>query len=85
MIIMEHYLEVFRRYYTGSNRSTDEAITQLKLAGATQMDCLKVIKNELHLSLPEADNIVLNSTAWLSNKEATVKFRNDFGNLLEEL
>ncbi|MES2703384.1 MAG: hypothetical protein V4649_12135 [Bacteroidota bacterium] len=80
----ENYRETFRSVYD-SSKDVDSAIHELKRNGATQAVSVLVLVKELSLSLPEADRIVFNSTAWTEAANSTYKWRNEFGDYLEDL
>jgi hypothetical protein len=63
----------------------EEVISDLKNAGATQIQSVKALMTALGIPLKEADHLVLNSIAWKETKGDVEKFRNDFGEFLEKL
>jgi len=81
---MENRLrEIFWANYNIDN--LDNCIIELKEAGATQIDCIKILRAELNMSIKQADEIVLNSLAWRESREITEKMRKDFDDLLDGL
>lgn len=76
----KEFNSIFSQNYNGSN--IEEVIDMLKTVGASQMETLKVLMDELHLSIPDADNIVLNATSWGENKERNLALRNAFFDFL---
>lgn len=80
---LEKYLSIFRYKYRKSENNIDEVIVELKKSGATQAICTMVFVRELSLSLSDADKIIVNSSAWIDTKEATDRFRDSFGDFLE--
>lgn len=77
------YNEIFKQTYKSDN--IEETIETLKKSGATQIDTLKVLMDELNLSLRDADNLVLNANSWEENKEDNQRFRNSAGDALNYL
>ena len=75
--------EVFQAHYTAGN--LEKALVALRKAGASQIDSIKIIMNEIGLSLAEADEAVLNSKVWVDTKDQTQNFRQRFGDVLEDL
>ena len=78
--------KIFDLYYEESN-DLEVVIQKLKDYGASQMECTRTLVLELKMSLPKADNIVVNSKAWSENKNDVIEFRNnlfDSTNLNEE-
>lgn len=82
---IEKYLEIFKGVYQVDTNNIEEALLALKNQGASQMESVRIIKNSLGLLLTQADNIVLNSKAWLATKEETLKLRNELFDDLEKL
>lgn len=80
---MENYIAYFNQNYAADN--LEEVLLGLREMGATQIETLSVLRNELNLSLPEADEIVLNSETWKDMKEATIQLRNEFEDFFESL
>jgi len=80
------YKKIFKEtYHNGDIDSLENAISLMKENGASQIDCVKVLKNELNLTLSEADGIVLNAKAWSQEKESVEKFRDHFFRLAIDL
>ncbi|MES2112325.1 MAG: hypothetical protein V4577_26445 [Bacteroidota bacterium] len=75
------YRQIFASNYNGSN--IEEVMEILKTSGASQMDTLKVLMDELNFSITEADEIVLNSITWIENKEITLRIREGFADILK--
>lgn len=71
----------FREFYSGNN--LEESLQLLKDYGASQMESVRVIKNELDISIKEADEMILNSTTWINEKEITIHLRNKLFEALE--
>ena len=67
------YNEIFRQVHNSDN--IEETMEILKNSGASQMDTLKVLMDELHLSIRDADNLVMNAKIWRDNKEINQGFR----------
>jgi hypothetical protein len=77
------YNEIFRDTYNGEN--IEETIQILKDAGISQMDTLKLLRDELNLSIHDADNLVLNATAWKENKQVNEYLRNSFADIIKNM
>ena len=78
MIMKENIEQLFRDKYRGNEESLQEVLLLLKGIGCTQLETVRLLINELNLSLKEADSIVLNSKAWEIEKSKTLKLRDDF-------
>ena len=77
----KNYNEIFREVYTGDNI---EAVMEiLKKSGASQMETLKVLIDELRLSIRDADNVVMNANVWRQNKEINQHLRDSLANEIE--
>ena len=74
------YNEIFRQVHKSDN--IEETMEILKNSGASQMDTLKVLRDELHLSIRDADNLVMNAKVWRENKEINQRFRDSFEDAL---
>lgn len=75
---------IFKQYYKNDD-SLEQVIQELKDAGASQMQCTRALITELKLSLPEADNIVINSDAWKENLEDVNRLRENLYNEAKNL
>lgn len=75
MQITQEIRNLFHMHYTGDPQSLEVALQQLKDADCSQMMCVKLVKEELSLSLWDADDIVLNSRAWRAQRDANLAFR----------
>jgi hypothetical protein len=73
--------KIFRASYPACD--LENSINELKKEGATQMECVKVLIAELHISLRNADEIILNSSAWKANKDDIITFREEFRGFLD--
>ena len=82
--MLNEYKEIFRANYHEDEKKFEHAITELKKAGASQIETVRVLVAETGLSLAEADRKVLESPAWQEGREATETFRDAFGDFLEE-
>jgi len=82
---MDYNLIFTKAYDEASPESLDFALKEIKKAGASQLDSIRVLISELKITLPEADALVLNSVAWQEQKDSTLKFRDHVGNILGEL
>ncbi|WP_337040267.1 hypothetical protein [Emticicia sp. 17c] len=78
---MGKYRLFFRENYNGDN--LDTILGELKSKGVSQMQSALILTLELKLSLSDADKALLNSKVWDETKEVTEKFRNDFGNFID--
>lgn len=68
---------VFDEHYKSKN-DLENVLLKLKEAGASQMDCVKLLITKTNLKLSEADQIVLYSKCWSDKKEKTFELRNSF-------
>ena len=75
-------MKVFKAYYQGEE-SLETVLKELKASGASPMDCVKLLKRELEISLKEADQIVLNSQTWEDINDETIALRDTFSNTVE--
>jgi uncharacterized protein YdhG (YjbR/CyaY superfamily) len=80
---MENYITYFNQNYPSNN--LEEVLLGLREMGATQMETLRVLKSELKLTIPEADEIVLNSETWKDMKEANIQLRDEIDVFFESL
>lgn len=69
---------IFKSNYNGTVESVQIILMDLKEKGFTQMQSLRLIMDEMKLSLSDADNIVMNSSAWKSEKEGNEILRDNF-------
>lgn len=60
-------------------------LATLKSTGYTQVECVKFLKENLHMSLKEADNAVLNSLVWRDELYKNQIVRDDFFDFLDNL
>ena len=65
------------------NNDIELALKKLREKGASQTDCVKIIKVELNVGLRKADEIVLNSETWKDTKTATLSLRKEFDKFFE--
>lgn len=80
-----NYHSLFQQYYKDNeDASLQTAISALKEAGASMIICVRVLMAELQLSISEADQIVLNSTAWQAERQQTEALRAQFWAVWEE-
>jgi len=79
----EKIKRIFDENYRGDEGSLQATIKLLKEAGYSQMDSLKALMHELNLSMREADLIILNAKAWLSERDGNLKLRDELGDSLE--
>ena len=78
------FIEIFKGTYNGTKESLQQSLIELKKSGCNPIEAVKIIVNQLGLSLKEADSIVLNSEAWRTEKDQTLKLRNDFFDALSD-
>jgi chromosome segregation and condensation protein ScpB len=76
-----HYQELFIQNYQAKNKTIEETLLILRQEGAS----LKVLINVLNLSIQEADEIILNSKACVHLKNSSIRFREEFGDYLENI
>jgi len=75
---------LFNKYYS-SPKDIEIVIQKLRDAGASQMECTRTLVSELKMSIPEADEIIVNSKAWSDVKDQVEKFRDDMFDAAQEL
>ncbi len=78
-------IQIFMSGYA-EKQDIESGIKKLKEAGYRQLDCVRIIKSALGISLREADDLVLYSEGWASERNATINLRNaafDAAKLLE--
>ena len=80
---LSKYKEIFNLIYDGVN--IEQAIAELKIAGASQMISVIVLKDALGISLIDADYFIVNSFTWSENKENIEGFRTKFANVVNNL
>lgn len=74
MLKFEH---IFDNNYKSRN-NLESVLIKLREAGASQMDCVKILITKTNIKLSDADQIVLHSKCWSDKKEKTLRLRNDF-------
>ena len=74
---------LFESVYNGNSSNMEMALLGIKEAGATQMQSALVLIKKLGLSIKDADHLIVHSDAWKGNKDAIIKVRNQFGDILE--
>ncbi len=80
---MENEFEkIWDRNYQKSDDSIQKTLIELKKNGCTQISAIKIIVEKLNISLAEADKIVLDSIAWMKEKDDTLKIRKDFEEMI---
>ena len=77
-------MKIFQDSYKKSE-DLEKGLLELKKQGASQMECVKVIKGSLILSLSEADNIILNSKTWEKETRNVLSWRRKFTNYLDKI
>ena len=86
LFVDDNMKSIFRsKYRPDIENSLTEAILLLKNSGYSQMQCLRVLMEELNLTIADADQIILNSEIWTKEKEKNLKFRKDFEKGLDDL
>ncbi len=84
LIVNDVMKKMFRtKYKSNDKNSIQEAISLLKKSGYSQMQCLRILMEELNLNIADADKIILSSDAWAKEKISNAKFREDFEKDLE--
>jgi hypothetical protein len=78
MIMGKNLGKIFKENYTGEKDSLQKCLFELKKIGCTQIEAVKVLMDELQISLREADKIVLTSNAWEQEKDSTLNLRDNF-------
>jgi len=66
-IVDEHYKTI---------DDLDNVITELKKDGASYIESMILLKRKTEIGLRELDEMFLNSSAWRSEKEKQLEFRN---------
>ena len=86
LFVDDNMKSIYRsKYRPEIENSITEAILLLKNSGYSQMQCLRVLMEELNLTIADADQIILNSEIWTKEKEKNLKFRKDFEKGLDDL
>ena len=75
--------KVFTDNYRGEE-NLDAMISLLKNEGASYIETLWVIRENMGLSLKEMDDILLSSSAWRDEKEQIIELRNFIADELEK-
>lgn len=78
----EETKKIFDENYRGDEESLQTTIRLLKESGCSQMESLKMLVQELNLSIIEADRIILNAKAWSSEKEGNLRLRDELDDYL---
>ncbi len=66
------YTAIFKQTYNDLlPDSLETALIAMKIAGASQIDSIRVVMSELKITLREADALILNSKTWEDKKELT--------------
>ncbi len=73
----------FKNKFNGTN--LEESLLELKDAGASQMQSVRIIMKELNISLKEVDQIILHSKSWRKEREGTLDFRNRVFDLIKRI
>lgn len=79
------YESIFQDTYMKDLNNIEECLNNLKLSGASQMDCVKTLIWGLKIPLKEADRIVLESQTWVQNRDTVQSFRDDFVSHIENI
>ncbi|MCH2231139.1 MAG: hypothetical protein MK105_12420 [Crocinitomicaceae bacterium] len=80
---IKKYCMIFNLIFEEDKLNYDEAFAELRINGARQIHCLKVLTLERGMSISEADELVMNSEVWAEFKSSNMKIREDlsrFGN-----
>lgn len=78
MVNVDKYLESFKLAYNDTPENMEKALLEIRQLGASPMESLRVLMVALNLSIPEADNIILNSETWSDEKDNTISLREYF-------
>lgn len=68
--------EISQRELTPDSDSIINFIAELKAAGASLIQTMKIVKIKLDIDLGQASEIVLNSDSWNDHKENFYQFNN---------
>jgi hypothetical protein len=71
----------FKENFQNNAESLQKILLLLNQKGVSQMQSVKLLMEEMKMSLADADKIVLNSNAWASEFEDNKIFRENFFNL----
>jgi len=74
--------ELFTTHYDGSKESLEKAITELRNKGIPITEVVMIVKQQLNISLTDADKLVLNSYAFNDYKNESERIRNLLDNIL---
>lgn len=78
------YEMIFDAVYEGKPENLEMALQKMRDEGASLIYSVGVVIRKLKLSIPEADNVVLNSNAWKNEKEDIISKREEFWDSLEQ-
>ena len=76
------YLEEFKTAF--EENGMENAFNCLKRLGARRTEVIWILVQYYGYTIPEADNLVLNSTAWKEDYEATLLLREEIYAALED-
>ena len=71
------------RNWKSQGHSAEQVISLLRAQGATQIATVYALKTEFELPLAEADSLVLHSSDWADQLEATSALRDGFFDAIE--
>ncbi|SHL81503.1 hypothetical protein SAMN05444266_10584 [Chitinophaga jiangningensis] len=74
---ISYFEAIFDSLYHGP-QDLQPALAAMKEAGASQIKTVMVLIRKLGLTLPEADDVILEAEAWKDEREATLRLRNGF-------
>ncbi|GAA0561917.1 hypothetical protein [Chitinophaga japonensis] len=82
------YIKIFKAFCQDQDSSKNKenienAIMEMKKAGASPIDCTSAIVMGLKLPLSEADALVINSPAWRKEREGINKFRDEMDSFFD--
>lgn len=84
-IIFEKLTAVFQSVYNSNENNMESALIALRKNGASQIQCVRILKSQLGISLREADSKVLYSKTWEDCRASTIDLRRSFWEGGEEL
>jgi len=83
-MINKDHQKIFKEVLQNDKNNLTLAIQAIRDNGGSALDCVKILKKELRLSLSDADEILWKSKVWADIEEQTFKLRDDFGKALED-
>jgi len=74
----KYYAELFAQNYQEKDKSIEEMLLFLRDKGASSIDCIMVLAENLDISLQDADEMVLNSQAWSDIQKITIEVKGHY-------